>query len=104
MFGGAGLDLRVTDPAAMVETAYAAGVPMGAVMTAGDVAPTFTVYAEKDPDGANLDWIQIIKDWVDSAGDTHERIIDVVWSGTRVADEAGNLPAVGVTVDLTTAL
>lgn len=104
MFGGAGLDAAVTDPAAMVEDGYVNGVAMGGVLPVPGAAPTFTVYAEKDPDGANLDRIQIIKGWVDAEGQIHERIINVVWSGDRAPDAAGKLPDVGNTVDLKTAL
>ena len=57
----------------------------------------------KDPDGANLDRIRIIKGWVDAAGGLHEEIVDVVWSGDRVPGSYGREPAVGNTVDLTTA-
>lgn len=103
MFGGEDL-AATTDPVGMVEQGYAGGVPMGGVLpTIGNV-PSFTVYAEKDPDGANLDRIQIIKGWVDSDGKTHESIVDVAWSGERTADGDGRLPPVGNTVDLSTAL
>ncbi len=61
---------------------YAKGVPMG-----GDLAkapngkpPTFLVAALKDPIGANLDRIQIVKGWVDKDGKTQEKVYDVVWS------------------------
>jgi Protein of unknown function (DUF3604) len=103
MFGGAELSAPA-DVAAMVEDGYAGGVPMGGDLTSGEAAPTFTVYAEKDPIGANLDRIQIIKGWVDGAGEIHETIVDVVWSDDRTPDDAGKLPPVGNTVDLTTAL
>lgn len=102
MFGGAGLS-ATQDPVEMVAQGYAGGVPMGAILADASAPPTFTVYAEKDPDGANLDRIQIIKGWVDSDGQTHERIINVTWSGDRSPDAAGTLPAVGTTVDLATA-
>lgn len=104
MFGGSDLSADVSDPVAMVEEGYANGAPMGSVLPATVTTPTFTVYAEKDMDGANLDRIQIIKGWVDANGDTHEDIYDVVWSGTRTQDDNAKLPAVGNTVDLTTAL
>lgn len=102
MFGG--VDLKANDPVDMVDEGYAKGTPMGGVMPQLDKAPTFTVYAEKDPMGANLDRIQIIKGWVDSNGDIHEKIIDVAWSGDRKAGDDGKIPSVGNTVDLSTAL
>jgi len=104
MFGGVGLNAVPKDATQLVTQGYQHGVPMGGNLVQSSVAPTFTVYAEKDPDGANLDRIQIIKGWVDKFGDLNEIIIDVVWSGERVATQAGKLPAVGNTVDLKTAL
>ena len=56
----------------------------------------------KDPDGANLDRVQIIKGWVDSAGELHEDIVDVAWSDDRQPVD-GVLPPVGNTVDPETA-
>ena len=104
MFGGAGLKMDTENPVEMVVDGYANGVPMGGVLPVDTVAPVFTVYAEKDPDGANLDRVQIIKGWVDSAEVTHEKIIDVVWSGDRTIAQNGTLTSVGNSVDLTTAL
>ena len=46
-------------------------------------APTFLVAALKDPIGANLDRIQIVKGWLDAKGETHEQVYDVAWSGDR---------------------
>ena len=84
---------------------YTKGVPMG-----GDLgeaprgrAPTFLVAALKDPIGANLDRIQIVKGWLDAAGQTQEKVYDVVWSGDRRPDAQGRLPAVGNTVDVANA-
>ncbi len=63
--------------------------------------PTFLVAALKDPIGANLDRIQIIKGWLDAKNETHEKIYDVVWSGDRKPDsKTGKLPPVGDTVDV----
>ncbi len=103
MFGGAELN-PTTDAVAMVKDGYANGIPMGGTLTADGQVMVFNVYAEKDPDGANLDRIQIIKGWVDAQGTTHEKIVDVAWSGDRAPDATGKLPPVGNTVDLTTAL
>lgn len=104
MFGG--VDLTAPgDPIAMAEAGYVLGTPMGGVLPPIVTPPTFTVYAEKDPMGANLDRIQIIKGWVDAYGDTNEKIVDVVWSGDRAVDSAtGKLPAVGNTVDVSSAM
>ena len=83
---------------------YAKGVPMGGDLEAAPAgrAPTFLVAAMKDPDGANLDRLQIVKGWVDAAGKTHERVFDVSWSDNRKPGTDGKLPPVGNTVDLAT--
>jgi hypothetical protein len=92
-------DLRSRAPAFR---GYAKGVPMGGDLSTapGGKAPTFMVYALRDPIGANLDRIQIIKGWLDEKGKTHEKVHDVVWSGDRKPDANGKLPPVGNTVDL----
>lgn len=94
---------------------YAKGVPMGGVLPdrpktseAGEPAgrgatgaPSFLVSALRDPEGANLDRVQIVKQWIDDAGGRQERIFDVALSGGRVADETGrSRQPVGDTVDL----
>lgn len=101
-FGGKALPVS-KDPGELVKQGYAEGVPMGGTLRGLSGPPTFAVHAMKDPDGANLDRIQIIKGWVDAAGEPQERIIDVVWSGDRKHDGNGKLSAVGSTVDLKTA-
>ena len=54
-----------------------------------------------DPDGAYLDRVQIIKGWLDGKGVTHEKVIDVAWSGDRKPDpKTGQVPLVGSTVDV----
>jgi hypothetical protein len=77
------------------------GVPMGSTLPPreGDGPPSFSVLAQKDPVGANLDRIQIVKGWVTADGGTRERVYDVVAAGDRVADARGVLPPVGSTVD-----
>ena len=55
----------------------------GTLKPGGSGAPSFTVWAMKEPDGANLDRIQIIKGWVDAKGEPQDRVFDVVWSGDR---------------------
>lgn len=84
---------------------YAQGVPMGGRLPPPVAAqPVFAVSAWKDPDGANLDRIQIIKGWVDAEGQSREKIYNVAASDGRVVDpQTGALPPVGNTVDLATA-
>jgi hypothetical protein len=75
---------------------YSKGVPMGGDLLPGDGAPSFLVYALRDPMGANLDRIQIVKGWLDAEGATQERVYDVALSDGRTD---GSVP-VGSTVDL----
>lgn len=84
---------------------YLKGVPMGSDLTAAPEgkAPSFLVAALRDPIGANLDRVQIVKGWVNSDGTTAEKVYDVVWSGDREIGSDGKLPAVGNTVDPETA-
>jgi hypothetical protein len=81
---------------------YEKGVPMGGDLPAksGEGAPTFMVYSLRDPIGANLDRIQIVKGWLDARGNTHEKVYDVAWSSGRSPDANGKLPPVGNTVDI----
>jgi len=92
-------DLRSRQPAFI---GYEKGVPMGGdLKSAPDgKAPTFMVIALRDPIGANLDRIQVIKGWMDDSGDLHEKVYDVVWSGDRQPGADGKLPPVGNTVDI----
>lgn len=105
-FGG--WDFRPDDLSrpAWLDVAYARGVPMGGDLgpAPDQSAPAFMVLAGKDPDGANLDRIQIVKGWRDSSGELRERVYDVVWSGERKRDQTtGRLAPVGSTVDVATA-
>ncbi len=83
---------------------YTKGVPMGGELSAAPSgnAPTFLVAALKDPIGANLDRIQIIKGWVDESGESREKVYDVVWANAdeRQPGADGKLPPVGNTVNV----
>ena len=83
-----------------VRAGYARGVPMGGDLVDRGRAPVFLVSALKDPEGANLDRIQMVKGWVDANGVARERIYDLAWSdmaGVR-RRVGGTIPAVGDTV------
>ena len=78
---------------------YGKGVPMGGVLAAADRAPSFLIYAVKDPGGANLDRVQVIKSWLDARGKAREKVFDAAWSDGRTPDTDGRLPPVGDSVD-----
>ncbi|MGB0669210.1 MAG: DUF3604 domain-containing protein [Porticoccaceae bacterium] len=84
---------------------YKYGVPMGGDLTANTAAeaPQFLVRAVKDPKDANLDRVQMVKGWVDAEGNQYEKVYNIDWSGDRVLDADGKLPAVGNTVDVKSA-
>jgi hypothetical protein len=105
LFGGWNYGDQLLGDKDWVHAAYANGVPMGGDLPAKSAAkaPSFVVWAVKDPDDANLDRVQIIKGWT-SNGQTFEKIYDVAWSGDRQPDPAtGRVPAVGSTVDVSKA-
>ena len=107
-FGGWGFleaDAHAADPA---RVGYQKGIPMGGDLPSrpSDEAPSFLIAALRDPIGANLDRIQIIKGWLDSEGTTQERIYDVAWSNSdpdernpRRIQKNGQLESVGTTVN-----
>jgi hypothetical protein len=91
-------DLEYPD---LAQRGYAEGVPMGSeLMRSSDeyASPTFLVSAQRDPEGANLDRIQIIKGWLDENGEANEQVYDVAWAGERRAGPNGKIPAVGNSV------
>ncbi len=103
-FGGWGYSKDVLNGKDWVHQSYANGVPMGADLPAmpngKGVAPTFVVWAVKDPTSGNLDRIQIIKGWT-ASGQSFEKIYDVAWSGDRKPDKwTGRVPAIQSTVDI----
>ena len=86
------------------EVGYTKGVPMGGDLYTAPQgkSPTFLVAALKDPLSGNLDRIQIVKGWLDSDGNTQEKVYDVVWGDAdkREMGSDGKLPLVGNTVDV----
>jgi len=104
-FGGWSFGKDLLQQKDWIATAYARGVPMGgdlAAKPANASAPTFAVWAVKDPNNANLDRVQVIKVWEDN-GKQREQVYDVVWSGQREPEPRTNkLPPVGNTVNLKT--
>ncbi|MDE2368809.1 MAG: DUF3604 domain-containing protein [Burkholderiales bacterium] len=106
-FGG--FDYVAADAQApdLARVGYTRGVPMGGDLRAAPAGKPlrFLIAALKDPQGANLDRVQVVKGWVDAAGKTHEKIFNVAWgdAARRRIDRRGQIPPVGNTVDLKTA-
>ncbi len=104
-FGGWGYHKDVLNAKDWVKQSYAGGVPMGAdlpPMPSGEkgTAPSFVVWAVKDPTSGNLDRIQVVKGWTQN-GQSFEKIFDVAWAGERKPDKwSGRVPAIQSTVDL----
>jgi hypothetical protein len=104
-FGGWSFNKDIVNADDWVKQSYAGGVPMGADLPplpsgGKGTAPTFIVWAVKDPTSANLDRIQIIKGWTQN-GQSFEKIYDVTWSGDRQPDKwTRRVPAIQSTVDI----
>jgi hypothetical protein len=101
----AGWDFEADDVSRhdFADRGYQGGVPMGGELTAAPKgkAPRFMVRALRDPDGANLDRVQIIKGWIDKDGKSYERIYDVAVSNDRKVGKDGRAKkSVGSTVDI----
>lgn len=83
VFGGwdfAPADLTRADPDAY---GYRAGVPMGGVMAAaaGKRGPALMIRAMRDPEGAPLERVQVVKGWYAPGGEPQERVYDVAVAG-----------------------
>jgi hypothetical protein len=105
-FGGFDFAPADTNNQSLAQVGYTKGVPMGGDLSKApkDKSPTFLVAAMKDPEGANIDRIQIIKGWVSKDGKAMERIYDIAVSDKREINPEGRCTtAVGNTVDVKTA-
>ena len=104
-FGGFDFEPKDAADRMPARIGYQKGVPMGGDLKNAPAgkAPTFLVAALKDPIGANLDRVQVVKGWLDAKGELHEKVYDVAWGGNRKPGPDGKLPPVGNTVDVANA-
>ena len=103
VFGGFEFDREDLQRSDFAANAYGQGVPMGGDLKVAPEgkAPAFLVQALRDPDGANLDRIQIIKGWLDADGKPQERIYDIAVSDDRTIGPNGRCKEpVGNTVNV----
>ncbi len=105
MFGGWGLDPQSLASPDWAKIAYRTGVPMGSDLPTRTASggPSFLLEAIKDPDGANLDRIQVVKVYL-SNGEPKEQVFDAIWQpGRKLNAKTGKLEPIGTTVNLKTA-
>lgn len=105
-FGGWDFSSQDAGSESLATVGYERGVPMGGILRNGpkNVAPRFLVQALKDPDGANMDRVQIVKGWLNADGSTSEKVYDVALSNGREVDPlTGKAEALQSTVDVAAA-
>ena len=96
-FGGFSFAPDILDAPDLLDMAYEAGVPMGSTLpVAGEVSPSFILWAVRDPLSAPIDRVQIIKGWTED-GEVLESVVDVACSDGRMIDPStgrcGKTPA-----------
>lgn len=104
-FGGWNFAEDTADRPDYVRIGYEQGVPMGSdlINAPEGEAPEFLIVASKDPQGANLDRIQVIKGWLDQKGELHEKVYDVALSNGHKVNRKGKAKPLEHTVNLKTA-
>jgi len=102
-FAGYDYDPDMLSRSDVLEQAYAGGIPMGGDLLAdGERAPSFVVWAARDPDSAPLQRLQIVKGWIEN-GEPREEVVDVACSGGASPSPMDHrCPDNGATVDLST--
>ena len=102
VFAGWGFRKSDLDRSDFAKHGYDNGVPMGGDLAGAPAGgkPRLLVRAVRDPEGANLDRVQVVKGWLEADGTTRERVYDVAWSGDRRPGKDGKLPPVGSTVNV----
>ena len=103
VFGGWDFEPDEVQRPDFAKQGYARGVPMGGDLSNAPKgkAPSFMIRALRDPDSANLDRVQVIKGWLDSKGETQEKVYDVAVSdGRKIGPDGRCETPVGNTVDV----
>ena len=108
-YAGRGIDQAMIDAPDLVQHLEAEAVSMGAVLPSSQrpdqqsESPEFLVWAVRDPMDAPLQRLQMVKGWIDDAGQTHENVVDIACAdGLQVDPTTGRCPDNGASVDLST--
>lgn len=104
-FGSFDFSAKSLDQENWLQNAYSNGVPMGSDLPSRSPStvhrrPSFLIWAIKDPEGANLDRMQVVKLYLDKEGNKKEHIYDVAWAGDRRLGKDNKLPAIGSSVNV----
>ena len=100
VFGGWDFEQKDVEQSNFVDIGYQKGVPMGSDLNnTSSNNIRLMIHAAKDPEGGNLDRIQVVKSWLDG-NQPQEKIYNVAWAGDRALDQKGLLSPIGNTVDL----
>ncbi len=104
VFAGWDFDRDDAHSPTLARQGYQKGVPMGGDLTSAPsgARPQFLIAAARDPEGAQLDRIQVIKGWIGDAGETKEQVYNVAVSDLRRI-RGNRVRPVGNTVDVATA-
>lgn len=102
VFAGWDFTEQEVDRSDFAKSGYERGVPMGGELQKAPrgKAPVLMIRSLRDPDGANLDRIQVVKGWRDMKGNTHEKVYDVACSDDRSIRKNSCSKAVGNTVNV----
>ena len=102
-FGGEKLAENLEGTDDLISVAYETGVPMGGELSGLEKkAPSFYLWASKDPDTEPLQRLQIIKGWIEN-GERMEKVYDVACSdGGKVDEKTNRCPDNGAKVSLDT--
>lgn len=109
LFGGFDFSKDDLNQPHLARLGYRKGVPMGGELSHRELAEqdeatlSFLVIAMKDPHGANLDRLQIVKGWQDTNGQTHEKVYTVAASDNRKIKRNGSVRNLRSTVNEATA-
>ncbi len=102
VFGGFSFESGDAARGDVASLGYREGVPMGGDLSAAprNRPVTLLISARKDPLGANLDRLQVVKGWLAADGTSREAVFDVAWSGDGRLEPDGSLRPIGNTVDI----
>ena len=101
-FGGWDYEKKDAMSPDLAAIGYSKGVPMGGDLTHApeNISPSFLIRAVRDPDGANLERVQLIKGWRSADGELHEKVYNVALSDGRNIGTSDDILPLPTTVNI----